>query len=55
MSETEAAGALRTLIVDDEPLAVERMQVICAKLKDFVLILFIPNGGCDIFRFLINL
>lgn len=24
---------LRTLIVDDEPLAVERMQVICAKLK----------------------
>ena len=25
-------GALRTLIVDDEPLAVERMQVICASL-----------------------
>jgi len=25
-------GALRTLIVDDEPLAVERMQVLCAEL-----------------------
>ena len=34
MAETENDGALRTLIVDDEPLAVERMQVICAKLKD---------------------
>ena len=28
----EPAQTLRTLIVDDEPLAVERMQVICAKL-----------------------
>lgn len=28
----EATPALRTLIVDDEPLAVERMQVICAKI-----------------------
>lgn len=27
-----SAGALRTLIVDDEPLAVERMQVICAEI-----------------------
>lgn len=26
-------GALRTLIVDDEPLAVERMQVLCAELE----------------------
>ena len=25
---------LRTLIVDDEPLAVERMQVICAGIDD---------------------
>ena len=29
---TEDTTALRTLIVDDEPLAVERMQVICAKI-----------------------
>ena len=28
-----AAGALRTLIVDDEPLAIERMQVLCAGLS----------------------
>ena len=25
-------GALRTMIVDDEPLAIERMQVLCAEL-----------------------
>ena len=30
----DAAEKLRTLIVDDEPLAVERMQVICARLDD---------------------
>ena len=30
---TEQPLALRTLIVDDEPLAVERMQVICAKIS----------------------
>ncbi|MEM9500259.1 MAG: LytTR family DNA-binding domain-containing protein [Pseudomonadota bacterium] len=30
-NETET-GALRTLIVDDEPLAVERIQVICAEI-----------------------
>ena len=29
-----AEGPLRTLIVDDEPLAVERMQVICAALDE---------------------
>ncbi len=33
MGEAEGTdGALRTLIVDDEPLAVERIQVICAEL-----------------------
>ena len=33
MTDTETeATALRTLIVDDEPLAVERVQVICAEL-----------------------
>jgi two-component system response regulator AlgR len=26
------AGALRTLIVDDEPLAIERLQILCARL-----------------------
>jgi len=34
MAENKTDSALRTLIVDDEPLAVERMQVICAKIKD---------------------
>jgi two-component system response regulator AlgR len=34
MSEAEAPPGLRTLIVDDEPLAVERMQVICARLPE---------------------
>ena len=30
----ENGNTLRTLIVDDEPLAVERMQVICSKIDD---------------------
>jgi two-component system, LytTR family, response regulator AlgR len=29
---TKEDGALRTMIVDDEPLAIERMQVLCAEL-----------------------
>ncbi len=33
MADKETDTTLRTLIVDDEPLAVERMQVICAKIK----------------------
>lgn len=32
MTDTDAVRSLRTLIVDDEPLAIERMQVICARL-----------------------
>ncbi|WP_313958514.1 LytTR family DNA-binding domain-containing protein [Novosphingobium sp. 9] len=32
MSDIEGNAPLRTLIVDDEPLAVERMQVICSRL-----------------------
>ena len=33
MTETDTeTPALRTLIVDDEPLAVERVQVICAEI-----------------------
>lgn len=30
---TEGAGTLRTLIVDDEPLAIERLQLICAGIE----------------------
>jgi two-component system response regulator AlgR len=30
---TKDEGALRTMIVDDEPLAIERMQVLCAELE----------------------
>jgi two-component system, LytTR family, response regulator AlgR len=32
MTEAHDTSPLRTLVVDDEPLAIERMQVICAKL-----------------------
>lgn len=31
-------GALRTLIVDDEPLAVERMQILCARIPGLQLV-----------------
>ncbi|HSG35362.1 MAG TPA: response regulator, partial [Sphingomonadaceae bacterium] len=34
----ERPDPLRTLIVDDEPLAVERMQVICAKLGELAVV-----------------
>lgn len=33
-----SGGALRTLIVDDEPLAIERMQVLCAELDQLVVV-----------------
>lgn len=33
-----AAEPLRTLIVDDEPLAVERLQILCAKLPEVALV-----------------
>ncbi len=36
---------LRTLIVDDEPLAVERMQVICADLQDLSVVGTANDGG----------
>ncbi|HEX7711664.1 MAG TPA: LytTR family DNA-binding domain-containing protein [Sphingomonadaceae bacterium] len=36
---------LRTLIVDDEPLAVERMQVICAKLPELAVVGTASDGG----------
>jgi two-component system response regulator AlgR len=35
---TAAEGALRTLIVDDEPLAIERMQVLCAEMEQLSVI-----------------
>jgi len=31
-------GALRTMIVDDEPLAIERMQVLCAEIEQLAVI-----------------
>ncbi|WP_379553075.1 LytR/AlgR family response regulator transcription factor [Qipengyuania sp. DGS5-3] len=36
---------LRTLIVDDEPLAVERMQVICAKMDDLAVVGTASDGA----------
>jgi len=36
---------LRTLIVDDEPLAVERMQVICAKIDDLAVVGTASDGA----------
>jgi len=41
----EAPTPLRTLIVDDEPLAVERMQVICAELDHLAVIGTASDGG----------
>src|SRR5690606_25529872 len=37
MSEALPA-TLRTLIVDDEPLAIERMQVLCAEIESLVVV-----------------
>lgn len=47
-SETPGAS-LRTLIVDDEPLAVERMQVICASL-DTIAVVGTANDGAAALR-----
>ncbi len=41
----ETEPPLRTLIVDDEPLAVERMQVICAKLPSLSVVGTASDGG----------
>jgi two-component system, LytTR family, response regulator AlgR len=40
-----AEGALRTLIVDDEPLAVERMQVICAAMDEVTVVGTAADGA----------
>ncbi len=45
MAEESASAPLRTLIVDDEPLAVERMQVICAKLPDLAVVGTASDGA----------
>ena len=45
MSEPAADQPLRTLIVDDEPLAVERMQVICAKLPELQVVGTASDGA----------
>lgn len=44
MPET-GGDKLRTLIVDDEPLAVERMQVICAKIDDLAVVGTASDGA----------
>ena len=41
----ETNETLRTLIVDDEPLAVERMQVICAKMDDLSVVGTASDGA----------
>lgn len=37
--------ALRTLIVDDEPLAVERLQILCARIADITLVGTAADGA----------
>ena len=41
----ENGDKLKTLIVDDEPLAVERMQVICAKMEDLSVVGTASDGA----------
>jgi two-component system response regulator AlgR len=41
----DPAGTLRTLIVDDEPLAVERMQIICAGLDSLAIVGTASDGA----------
>lgn len=45
MSDPLPPGPLRTLVVDDEPLAVERLQVICAGLPDLTVIGTASDGA----------
>lgn len=47
--DAAVAGALRLLIVDDEPLAVERMLVVCSRLAD-VQIVGTANDGASAVR-----
>ena len=45
MADEPETRPLRTLIVDDEPLAVERMQVICAKLPELAVVGTASDGA----------
>lgn len=45
MTNPGDASPLRTLIVDDEPLAIERMQVICAKLSSLQVVGTASDGA----------
>jgi two-component system response regulator AlgR len=45
MADEPETKPLRTLIVDDEPLAVERMQVICAKLPELAVVGTASDGA----------
>jgi two-component system response regulator AlgR len=45
MAEHDQTHPLRTLIVDDEPLAVERMQVICARLPELAVVGTASDGA----------
>ncbi|MXO75405.1 response regulator [Altererythrobacter aerius] len=45
MSGQDNETALRTLIVDDEPLAVERMQVICARMPELQVVGTASDGA----------
>lgn len=45
MPERDSDRPLRTLIVDDEPLAVERMQVICARLPELTVVGTASDGA----------
>ncbi|MFN6936761.1 MAG: hypothetical protein ACK4NZ_16605, partial [Tsuneonella sp.] len=43
----EDAGApLKALIVDDEPLAIERMQIICARIPELQVVGTASDGAC---------
>lgn len=44
-SAQPAVGPLRTLIVDDEPLAVERLQILCARIPALVVIGTASDGA----------
>lgn len=48
MAEMDEEPPLRTLIVDDEPLAVERMQVICARIPDLAVVGTASDGAASL-------
>ena len=55
MADTEAQDApLRTLIVDDEPLAVERIQVICAEVDSISVVGTASDGAAALLPTLVE-